>query len=53
MESIQLRPIEKEKISCAKKLFNEILTEDVVYYYVYVDSYQSLINIMSKIKKFL
>lgn len=45
MESLQLRPIEKAKISCAKKLFNEISTEDVVYHDV--DSYQSLLNIMS------
>ena len=50
MESLQLRPIEKAKISCAKKLFNEISTEDVVYHDV--DSYQSLLNIMPKIKKF-
>lgn len=44
MESMQLRPIEKAKISCAKKLFNQISTEDVVYHDV--DSYQSLLNIM-------
>lgn len=49
MESLQLRPIEKAKISCARKLFNEISTEDVVYHDV--DSYQSLLNIMPTIEK--
>lgn len=50
MESLQLRPIEKAKISCAKKLFNQISTEDVIYHDV--DSYQSLLNIMPTIEKF-
>lgn len=49
MESLQLRPIEKAKISCARKLFNEISTDNVVYHDV--DSYQSLINIMPTIEK--
>ena len=49
MESLQLRPIEKAKISCARKLFNEISTENVVYHDV--DSYQSLLNIMPAIEK--
>ena len=49
MESLQLRPIEQAKISCAKKLFNQISTEDVVYHDV--DSYQSLLNIMPDIEK--
>lgn len=49
MESLQLRPIEKAKISCAKKLFNQISTENVVYHDV--DSYQSLLNIMPYIDK--
>lgn len=47
MESMELRPIEKAKISCARKLFNEISTENVVYHDV--DSYQSLLNIMNSI----
>lgn len=47
MESLQLRPIEQAKIACAKKLFNEISTDDVVYHDV--DSYQSLLNIMEKL----
>lgn len=29
MESLQLRPIEQAKISCAKKLFNELSTSNV------------------------
>ena len=47
MESLELRPIELAKIECAKKLFNEISTEDVVYHDV--DSYQSLLDIMPSI----
>lgn len=49
MESMQLRPIEQAKISCARKLFNEISTDNVVYHEV--DSYQSLLNIMPSIQK--
>lgn len=49
MESLELRTIEKAKISCARKLFNEISTENVVYHDV--DSYQSLLNIMNSIEK--
>lgn len=45
MESLELRPIEQAKISCAKKLFNEMSTSNVVYHDV--DSYQSLLSIMS------
>lgn len=45
MESLQLRPIEKAKIMCARKLFNEISTDNVVYHDV--DSYQSLLDIMN------
>lgn len=48
MESLNLRPIEQAKISCAKKLFNEISTEKVRYHDV--DSYQSLLNVMNSIK---
>lgn len=48
MESLELHPIEKEKISCARKLFNEISTENVIYHDV--DSYRSLLNIMGSIK---
>ncbi|MCA0385329.1 MAG: DEAD/DEAH box helicase family protein [Firmicutes bacterium] len=47
MESLNLRPIEQAKISCAKKLFNEISTSNVKYHDV--DSYQSLLDIMSKL----
>lgn len=49
MESLQLREIEKAKIKCAKKLFNEISTENVVYHDV--NSYQELLNVMDGIKK--
>lgn len=47
MESLNLRPIEQAKISCARKLFNEISTSKVRYHDV--DSYQSLLNIMSSL----
>lgn len=47
MDSLNLRPIEQAKISCAKKLFNEMSTSNVKYHDV--DSYQSLLNIISSI----
>ena len=47
MESLQLRPIEQAKISCAKKLFNKLSTSNVKYHDV--DSYQSLLQIMSSL----
>lgn len=45
MESMQFRKIEKAKIDCAKKLFNEISTSNVKYHDV--DSYQSLLDVMN------
>lgn len=42
MDSMELRPIEKAKIDCAKKLFNK-LTNGVVTY-DHVDSFQQLMN---------
>ena len=42
------RTIEQVKISCAKKLFNEMSTSKVKYHDV--DSYQSLLNLMESIK---
>ena len=47
MDSMNLRPIEQAKISCAKKLFNEISTSNVKYHDV--DSYQNLLNIMASL----
>ena len=47
METLNLKPIEQAKIKCAKKLFAEFSTEDVVYHDV--DSYQSLLNIMESL----
>lgn len=47
METLNLKPIEQAKIKCAKKLFAELSTEDVVYHDV--DSYQSLLNIMESL----
>lgn len=48
MESLELRPIEQAKISCAKKLFNEMSNSKVVYHDV--DSYQSLLDIIEFIQ---
>ena len=48
MESMDLRPIEQAKIKCAKTLFNEISTDDVVY--GQVDSYQNLLSMMNAIR---
>ncbi|MDR3300780.1 MAG: restriction endonuclease subunit R, partial [Candidatus Accumulibacter sp.] len=45
MDSLNLRPIEQAKISCAKKLFNELSTSKVKYHDV--DSYQHLLDIMN------
>jgi type III restriction enzyme len=47
MDSLNIRPIEKAKISCAKKLFNELSTSKVKYHDV--DSYQELLNVMNKL----
>lgn len=44
MESLNLRPIEQAKIACAKKLFNQLSTNNVKYHDV--DSYQSLLNVI-------
>lgn len=44
MESLNIRPIEQAKISCAKKLFNEMSTSNVKYHDV--DSYQKLLEVM-------
>lgn len=44
MESLNLRPIEQAKISCAKKLFNEMSTSKVKYHEV--DSYTKLLNVI-------
>lgn len=47
LDSMNLRPIEQAKISCAKKLFNEMSTSKVKYHDV--DSYQSLLDIMNSL----
>jgi len=44
MDSLELRPIVQAKISCARKLFNEISTTGVKYHDV--DSYSSLLNVI-------
>lgn len=46
MDSMHLRKIEEAKISCAKKLFNELSTSHVKYHEV--DSYKMLLDIMEK-----
>lgn len=46
METLNLRPIEKAKIDCARKLFSTLSTADVVYHEV--DSYQRLLDILAE-----
>lgn len=48
-EMLNLSPIEQAKISCAKKVFNEMVNSKVVY--LDVDGYKVLLNIMSSIDK--
>lgn len=48
MDSMQLKPIEKAKIDCAEKLFNDVSSSNVRYHKV--DSYQTLMNIMKDIE---
>ncbi len=45
MDTFNLKPIEKAKIDCAKKLFNEMSTSKVKYHEV--DSYQRLLEVMN------
>ncbi len=42
MESLQLRPIEKAKINCAKKLFNKLGNGNLVY--DVIDTYDELLT---------
>ncbi len=48
MESMNLKGLEKAKIACAKRLFNNLSTSHVRY--AAVDSYQHLTDIMSGLK---
>ena len=47
METLNLKPIEKAKIDCVKKLFRNLSSADVVY--DSVDSFQHLLDIMDKL----
>ncbi len=47
MESMQLKGVEKAKIDCAKKLFNELSTSNVRYHEV--SSYDKLLEVMKSI----
>lgn len=47
METLNLKLIEKAKIDCARKLFGNLSTADVVY--DTVDSYQHLLDVMERI----
>ena len=44
LDSMETRPIERAKVACAKKLFNEISTTGVKYHDV--KSYKSLLDVM-------
>ena len=45
MKTLELRPIERAKISCARKLFNQLSTSKVKYHDV--DSYQTLLAVIN------
>ena len=47
MDSLQLRPIEQAKITCAKKLFNELSTSEVKYHDV--DTYHNLLSVIDSL----
>jgi type III restriction enzyme len=47
MESLNLKPVEQAKISCARRLFNELSTSKVRY--EAVDNYQHLLAVMNAI----
>jgi type III restriction enzyme len=47
MDSMQLKGVEKAKIDCAKKLFNDVSTSKVKY--GFVDSYRELLEMMGSI----
>ena len=47
MDSMQLKGIEKAKIDCAKKLFNEVSTSKVRYHEV--NSYDALLDVMKSL----
>lgn len=47
METLNLKPIEKAKIDCARKLFKGLSSADVVY--DSIDSYQHLLDIMERL----
>lgn len=47
MDTLELRPIEQAKIKCAKKLFNELSDNEVVYHEV--SNYQELLNVINSI----
>ena len=42
LSSLQLRPIEEAKIACAKKLFEKLHSDCVIY--EYVNDFQTLLN---------
>lgn len=47
MDSLELRPIERAKIDCAKKLFNKVSTSQVRY--DMVSDYQTLLNVINSV----
>lgn len=48
LDSLQLRGVEKAKIECAKKLFNNMSTSQVRY--EHINTYQSLLDKMNALK---
>lgn len=48
MGTMELRGVEKAKIECAEKLFNDVSTSHVRYHQV--ESYQNLLDVMKKLE---
>lgn len=48
MESLQLKPVEKAKINCAERLFNNISTSHVRYHAV--NDYQTLLSVINSME---
>lgn len=48
MGTMELRGVEKAKIECAEKLFNNVSTSHVRYHQV--KSYQNLLDVMKKLE---
>ena len=44
MSSLQLRPIEQDKIKCAEKLYKKMFSNDIQFKFAQVDSFEKLLK---------